>query len=1096
MRAPVVIIGIGGIGSDICVKVESMLPKDAPDRNAFRFVVMDTDVNTLREVRKKGFGGTIIRLSDNMTVAKCTGALEEKSLSWYQENGMFANKPMTEGAGQYRAISRLAFEYAVYEEKINELERVIRQLNELSIDDSEQQIRFYIINSLAGGTGSGIALPLVLYLNRFFMEEFGEANFTCKGFFLLSSSIKQLGGARLEQDSVDANAYAAVKELSAYMRVADSREERYRSLNEGVEKNADMTDAMGYGKAYDYCFLFGMLNQKGRGVHSFEDLKNLVANAVYVQACSPLHDKNSSMEDNTIKHMMQLAQKREENFLSRFGGIGCGELVYPYEKLKKYLAFQWAIDAIGKRWQVHDIVYYELLREQEEKRRQGKRIIPADQGEEYIRSIDNAKNDFLADEVKNICYPEGAEPIWKQLLQKMFDKIADDIEKYKKESEANNATIIGKCDEQFDILKNSDNKIKKQKQARIKIFTFLEQLHSKMKDKNRRDASSYIKLWFVPHEMEDELEEYWLEYYLVREGYFVHPSVVRYFLYQLRDELQLRIESEKGKVGDILQNVEGYSGYKEIRGVYPKHKLKEAHSKLKEIYSAIFQWSKHFIYLEVLQKCDEYVNELCEKFEIFYQSCNGMLNNFHRECIEIADELDRKRGMVSAYVCANKVCREKLFQEIQESPYYSQAGKGFFYQIYLLVQSRTKEKRQQKILYDKFGEYWVENIEKEFGEIINLDILKAIEKQEWYMDGVSVDRLRMMQWIQDAEEKLTNPFLQYMRDDDYHQGISLCCYNSELKEKDGLHREIIKWLSERRGVEDEYYCSPYQLIFYRSFVGLNASRILEYLHEHVSDIRLRRGKAFRAYEKNVFDMSRNRDRQSRVTPHINKKWHNYLELPDTNREYQREMELKIGVVFWYAVITGKISNQKGKYKFFIKETPPENDFNTYEECHLCLYENPYLVKELAISMLSELKKQKDNGKPEEEVKERGGSETETLEVKIKNWENGIFQILIQYNEEVELDKQDPYLNKILLDSLFILVTLLIEGDDSAIKEEWNKILSEEVWEKCRKEIKETERTKEVYNLITSYLKEANVAEVRNLCTRLFFTEMGAMQLRK
>ena len=314
MRAPVIIIGIGGIGSDICVKVENMLPKDAPDQNVFRFVVMDTDVNTLREVRKKGFGGTIIRLSDNMTVAKCTGALEENSLSWYQENGIFANKPMTEGAGQYRAISRLAFEYAVYEEKINELERVIRQLNELSIEDSEQQIRFYVINSLAGGTGSGIALPLVLYLNHFFMEEFGEANFTCKGFFLLSSSIKQLGGARLEQDSVDANAYAAVKELSAYMRVADSREDRYRNLNEGVEKNANMTDAMGYGKAYDYCFLFGMLNQKGRGVHSFEDLKNLVANAVYVQACSPLHDKNSSMEDNTIKHMMQLAQKRGENF--------------------------------------------------------------------------------------------------------------------------------------------------------------------------------------------------------------------------------------------------------------------------------------------------------------------------------------------------------------------------------------------------------------------------------------------------------------------------------------------------------------------------------------------------------------------------------------------------------------------------------------------------------------------------------------------------------------------------------------------------------------------------------------------------------------
>lgn len=1089
MRAPVIIIGIGGIGSDICVKVENMLPKDAPDQNVFRFVVMDTDVNTLREVRKKGFGGTIIRLSDNMTVAKCTGALEENSLSWYQENGIFANKPMTEGAGQYRAISRLAFEYAVYEEKINELERVIRQLNELSIEDSEQQIRFYVINSLAGGTGSGIALPLVLYLNHFFMEEFGEANFTCKGFFLLSSSIKQLGGARLEQDSVDANAYAAVKELSAYMRVADSREDRYRNLNEGVEKNANMTDAMGYGKAYDYCFLFGMLNQKGRGVHSFEDLKNLVANAVYVQACSPLHDKNSSMEDNTIKHMMQLAQKRGENFLSRFGGIGCGELVYPYEKLKRYLAFQWAIDAIGKRWQAHDVIYYELLREQEEKRRQGKRVLSVDQGEEYIRSIDNAKNDFLADEVKSICYPEGVEPIWKQFLQKMFDKISDDIEKYKRESEANNATSIGKYDEQFGMLENSKNNTKMKNQARTKICNLLKEMYKGVSDKSRRDASSYIKLWFVPHEIEDGLEPYWLEYYLVREDYFVHPSVVRYFLYQLRCELRLKIKDEEEVVKEASENVESYRGLKEkLGGIDVKRKLKESRSKLKEIYNSIFLWSKHFIYLEVLQKCNEYISELCGKFESFYQSCDGMLDNFRKECIEIADELDRKRGMVSAYVCANKVCREKLFQEIQESPYYAQAGKGFFYQVYLLVQSKTKEKRQQKILYDKFGEYWVENTEKEFGEIINLDILKAIEKQEWYMNGISVNSLSMTQWIQDAEEKLTNPFLQYMRDDDYHQGISLCCYNSGLKEKNGLHREIIKWLNERRGVEDEYYCSPYQLIFYRSFVGLNASRILEYLHEHVSDIRLRRGKAFRAYEKNVFDMSRNRDQQSRVSPHINRKWHNYLELPDTNREYQREMELRIGVVLWYAIVTGKISNSKNKYRFFIKETPPENNFNTYEECHLCLYENPYLVKELAMSMLLELKKQKDSGKREEEAL-LWDSEKETLKDKIKGWEDGIFQILIKYNEELELDKQDSYLNKILLDSLFILVTLFTEGDEDAIKEEWNKLLSEEVWERCREKIQETERTKEVRNLITSYLKEANVAEVHNLCTRLFFTEM-------
>lgn len=346
---------------------------------------------------------------------------------WYPESGIFANKAMTEGAGQYRSISRLAFEYAVQETKLDVLNRLIHDLNELDTTGNsrdKQPMRFYIISSMAGGTGSGIALPLGLHINRIYMEQMKEALFNCKGFFALSSAMHELGGTRLERESIDANAYAAVKELSAYMRKADERVYYENpSLFYEEEPNTTYIDE---GKIYDYCYLFGMTNGNGETVHSFEDLKDLIANAVYMQACSPMHDMNNSLEDNTINHLKRLARQSNEIFLRRFGGIGCGELQYPYQKIKEYLAMSWAQDMMGERWQRYDAVFYQKVEEQEKKRRQGMKVEPIDQGEEYVSAIDKASNDSLAEEIRLVCNPyEG--PLWTQYLEAMYDKITQDI---------------------------------------------------------------------------------------------------------------------------------------------------------------------------------------------------------------------------------------------------------------------------------------------------------------------------------------------------------------------------------------------------------------------------------------------------------------------------------------------------------------------------------------------------------------------------------------------------------------------------------------------------------------------------------------------
>ena len=1063
-----------------------MLPQDAPDRGVFRFVIMDTDVNTIRDIKRNGFGGTTIRLSDNMTVNACLEMLKKGTLAdWYPENGIFANKAMTEGAGQYRSVSRLAFEYAVHETKLDELERIIKELNEISMKDSDQPIRFYIISSLAGGTGSGIALPVALYINRLYIEDRKQALFSCKGFFLLSSALRQLGSARLEQESIDANAYAAVKEISAYMQEADQKYDRYSKSGIDHCGEADL-NAINGGKIYEYCYMFGMTNKSGRTVHSFEDLKDLVANAVYMQACSPMHDMNSSLEDNTNKHLVQLAKKNQEDFLRRFGGIGCGELVYPYERLKRYLAMRWAEDMIEERWQIYDTIYYELRHEQEQKRRQGKKFSAVDQGTEYIRAVNNAPNDALAEEVLNVCCSDDAEPIWNQYLGAMYDKVAGDIDKEILAEKKVQGTVLNKCDYHLHSLQNSHNSDKQRMESRNVLRKLLQDLYQSMMGKQRRMVDSYTKAWFVPHKVKDIPEPYLMEYWLVRDGRFIHPNAVRYFLYQLKDAVTVALE----KVNDENKDNEDIDNIKNILENYTDKKkpwyrtkryFEHSYGEYDNIYNGILKYAKRSSFYGILEKCKEYVERLTAEYEHFYESCSDMLESFERDCLEIEDVLDRDKGLCLSYVCADRECRNHLFEDLQNAPDYAQAGRDLSEYIYQLIQEQPKDKKRHQYMYDQFLNHWIDLLENEFAYLINIDILEAIQKQELYKSGRPMDADRMKQYIQDVEEKLIDPFLQYAQDCGHQQGIALCCYNENLIEKSSMHREIVKWLHGRRGVPDQFYCSPYQIMFYRSMVGLNASEILEFLHRHSYDTPLQKGKAFRSYENNIAGIHQQGDKGSLLTPHIDKNWHSFLDMPDTNEIYQREMELKIGVIFYYACIMKKInSNGETGYMFSAHKNEAAVPMETLRDCHLFLYQNPRAVRTFALEMLEDVRVHKDGGTCGflEKLKRIGGS---------------AFGIFLCYFAEIELEKHDLVPYYILLDALFVLIGLYAESAEE-LQAMFDEYLSKEVLKACEQNFL-GRRTQNIKDKILRYLNEVNTVEIYQLCTHLFYIEMEMLKAR-
>ncbi len=1082
MRAAAIIIGIGGIGSDICARVERMLPQGVSENRYFRFVIMDTDLNTIRSLQRSGFGGTAIKLSENMTVARCLEMLNERELAeWYPENGIFRNKAMTEGAGQYRSISRLAFEYARQKSKLDELNRIIHELNEINMEDDNQPIRFYIISSLAGGTGSGIALPVALYLNRLYMEEKKEALFNCKGFFILSSAMHELGGARLERESIDANAYAAIKELSAYMRKVD--EHRYFGLYErSLRKEEDITD-IGGGKIYEYCYMFGMTNRSGRTVHSFEDLKDLIANAVYMQACSPMHDMNSSLEDNTNKHLQQLARQNKETFLRRFGGIGCGELRYPYQKLKEYLAMRWAQNMMGERWQEYDVVYYQKLEDQAQKRRQGKKTESVDQGAEYISAIDKASSDSLAEEILAVCNPDEG-PIWKQYLDAMYEKITQDIASGLDYEKKRGGSLVNQCDRELSALMNSHNPRKQRMRARNNLYGMLQKLLLIVEGRSRREADSYAKFWFVPHAIDDSLKPFQLEFWLMQQQEQVmHPNAVRYFLYQLRKEILSAQSREEGNVDEIKEIIYQIKDdldveYNPFRG---NGFYERAYSRYNEVFTKIFEYVKHDIYRGVLVQAYEYVNGLAKGYEQFYGSYGELLHKFRRDCIEIEEGLDKSRGICLSYVCADKKCRERLFDEINHSPYYAQAGRGLSAYIYQLIQTQHLEAKWEKNIYEQFKGYWIDNMEDEFGDIINMDIIDAMRKQEYYQKGRTMDADHIKQCIGEVEEKLIDPFLQYIKGCGHQQGITLCCYNEEMKEKDDIHREIAKWLKERRGVPDKYYCSQYQIMFYRSMVGLNASEIAEYFHKHCYDTPLRKGKAFRSYENNIGDIYQQSDKDIVFTPHIDKDWHSFREMPDSERIYQEERELQIGIVFYYSIIDEWKDGKQEGYSFSIDEEGEIIPQNTLWAWHKYLYHNQGVVRMLAGKLMEDV------------IRYREGKTSHIL-TRLK--ENKIFQVILRYYSEVEIMEQDAIPHYPLLKAMVMIFGLYAEGQDD-LREMQKAYLSVSKLEECIniliKDMDESgkKRIENAYPRIEKYVKHIKTAEIYQLCTRLFYIEMGA-----
>ena len=331
MIAPTLLVGLGGTGSKIVCRVSKLVSEE--QREHLGFAVFDTDINELRDIQRANPFIKIIQTSTRLSVGEYLNMDTHARDTWFPVNAILNSKTLTEGAGQVRAISRLAFDTAIRAGKLEQLHEAIQDLYKVEEGQSEQALRVIIVSSLAGGTGSGLILPVALYIKNYLATQFRQSANITRGFFILPEVFDEVIPGQAERSSLRSNAYATLRELDAFLMKGDNT--LPKQYQDSVKMEFPRAASAGYEeynvRPYDFCFLFDAQNAEGSKLNSFNQYLDHAANCIYAQSIGPMNKRSNSSEDNTIRRLC------EERGRNRYAGAGSSMLIYPVEDVKEYL---------------------------------------------------------------------------------------------------------------------------------------------------------------------------------------------------------------------------------------------------------------------------------------------------------------------------------------------------------------------------------------------------------------------------------------------------------------------------------------------------------------------------------------------------------------------------------------------------------------------------------------------------------------------------------------------------------------------------------------------------------------------------------------
>lgn len=973
-------IGCGGVGSKIVARVAKKCVGHESDN--VRFVVFDTNVNDLGKVNNSSAKVTTVQTSSTQTVFEYLADDKEAFQNWFPNNQIIFDKTVSEGAGQVRAISRLALNSVIKTGTINTLYNIIDDLFRKTGESMKQALRVCIVSSAAGGTGSGIVMALAMFIRRYIKQNYPNRAVLIRGLLVLPSVLDSVIETETERDSLRRNAYATVKEINAFMMKGsgffkvDKDLERFENLS--IKFPSTASDGLVDYDAlpFDFCFLFDSLDQENATATSLDQYYESAAQSLYEQHIGPMNKDAFSIEDNIIKEICS-----EGNYgRNRFGGIGASALRYPYEDVVKYIAYRRAIDRIGgegeaAKWSKYDKIFAKKLKEF----KMGKaydQVLPPQIKDIYVSELYNSEDTF-SKQIKKVYLGTKRSDVTKKIesfANKFYDEIiksvekSSDIEKCTKEVNGIDSSV----DYASGSIKACDNlhSIRRYENAVKENAAFIA--------RNRSEAIFYNETPLMSN-----FNGYFLETLIKTNDGVAHPNAVRYILYLAESHFCNQIKSNESALTDSEEAIQFYSKNRKnetFDAKFTKHGVVEdtidAACEAVDSHDASFFQNRQFeqytkkvskwlsdyrdevsMYAEAVARNEaakialSYIRSINSELERFFSGFEIKVRELENQIDEIVDSLKYRRGDCIKYVCASEAQLDELYKRAPDSETGMLLPGNLNAKIFDAIKKNVawyRDNEFENLVDDKridifkeiLLEYFCNDVQDSCSELIDINILQAImleKKLDVYLDAVkSIDDKNT-----ESSEKRTYVTISDYELDKYIQSVvdtgtrlaapniqgvnnsekrlvRLSCYNSSLENM--REKRISTFLPKGSPSES---VSKYELRFFSAIYNLTPDKINKFA-KPTSVMGKDAGLYFTSYQNYVQNIGPDSTKSMVISLHIDKRWDSIACLPEMDLEYQAQKMMSIHQALLYGFLYEKIKHRyvSSKYpekKIFVLE---------------------------------------------------------------------------------------------------------------------------------------------------------------------------------
>ncbi len=315
---PTLYVGLGGLGCSVVRRIKNQINDLIPEHiNGFAFLGLDTHPQPLNDtLNLNEYVPLSIGVNPNEVARN-----QPRYLGWYRDlTGTWRARNIQGGANQSKAVGRLAFRHSpTFQEFVGKLElaadRLITFRDEFA---SEIPLKVYVISTLAGGTGSGCLLDVLLVIGKVFRDLVG-GDFPYQGILVTPDVyFGEIPIGRMPE--LYANTYATLKEIHSCFT---------SNLNLTIDYDDGRFQRLKLETNYlpDLLHLIGHKNEAGTAVASkIEELADIIVSYLLSEIQTPMEDQSGQpkVQDKENTYFNVEGEDDMPKVFSSFGVVRTG----------------------------------------------------------------------------------------------------------------------------------------------------------------------------------------------------------------------------------------------------------------------------------------------------------------------------------------------------------------------------------------------------------------------------------------------------------------------------------------------------------------------------------------------------------------------------------------------------------------------------------------------------------------------------------------------------------------------------------------------------------------------------------------------------